>query len=75
MEDLGIDPSQIKKKLLSIAKLKKVNKEIVDEADMAGPLMIAILFGTILLLKGKVQFGYIYGFGITGCLAIFCLLK
>jgi len=51
--------------------LRKVNKEVVDDADLAGPLLVAILFGTILLLRGKVQFGYIYGFGLTGCLGIF----
>lgn len=46
--------------------MKKSNKEILDDADLAGPLMIAILLGTVLLFQGKVQFGYIYGYGLTG---------
>lgn len=71
LEDLGIDPTQIKRKLLSIAKMEKVNKEMVDDADLAGPIMVAITLGTLLLFRGKVQFGYIYGYGFTGCLAIF----
>lgn len=69
--DLGIDLKQITRKIFSIMSLRKVNKEIVDDADLAGPLLVAILFGTILLLRGKVQFGYIYGFGLTGCVGIF----
>ena len=64
--DLGIDIKQITRKVLSVASLRKVNQEVVDDADLAGPLLIAIIFGTILLFRGKVQFGYIYGFGLTG---------
>lgn len=63
------------RKIFSVISLRKINKEVVDDADLAGPLLTAIIFGTILLLRGKVQFGYIYGFGLTGCLGIFCLLK
>ena len=55
--------------------MKKENKEILDDADLTGPLMIAILLGTVLLFQGKVQFGYIYGYGLTGCLSIFGLLR
>ena len=57
--------------MLSVISFRKIDKEIVEDADLSGPLMIAILFGTILLLRGRVQFGYIYGFGLTGCIGIF----
>jgi len=75
LEELGIDIGMIGRKMLSIVSLRKVNKEICEDADLTGPLLIAIIFGSILLLRGKVQFGYIYGFGFTGCVGIFCLLK
>ena len=58
LEDLGIDLWQIKRKIFSIISMKKSNKEILNDADLAGPLMIAILLGTVLLFQGKVQFGY-----------------
>ena len=75
LEELGIDIGQIARKVQSILSLRKVNKEILEDADLSGPLLIAILFGVILLLRGKVQFGYIYGFGFSGCVGIFWLLK
>ena len=75
LEELGIDIGQIIRKIQSILSFRKVNKEILEDADLTGPLLIAILFGVILLLRGKVQFGYIYGFGFTGWLGIFWLLK
>lgn len=42
---------------------------------MAGPVLVAILFGVALLLKRKVEFGNIYGFGLTGCIAIYFLIN
>jgi hypothetical protein len=42
---------------------------------MAGPVLVAILFGLTLLLKGRVEFGNIYGFGLTGCIGIYFLIN
>uniref|UniRef100_A0A7S3MY48 Protein YIPF n=1 Tax=Strombidium inclinatum TaxID=197538 RepID=A0A7S3MY48_9SPIT len=42
---------------------------------MAGPLLVYVLFGIALLLRGKVQFGNIYGFGLTGCFGIFAIIN
>lgn len=44
-------------------------------ADLAGPLVFCLLLGTFLLLAGKVHFGYIYGFGITGCALLWLMLN
>ena len=41
--------------------------------DMTGTFIIIVVFGILLMLRGKIQFGNIYGFGLTGCGAI-CLL-
>jgi len=48
---------------------------IVDDADLAGPLALALLLACELLLAGKIHFGYIYGFGLFGCLAMTLVLN
>jgi hypothetical protein len=42
---------------------------------MAGPIIVAVLFGLILMLKGKVHFGSIYGFGLTGATCIYLVIN
>jgi hypothetical protein len=48
---------------------------IVEDADLAGPLALALLLGGELLLTGQLSFGYIYGFGVFGCLAMTVILN
>lgn len=48
---------------------------MLQDADMAGPLVFCLTLGAFLLLSGKVTFSYIYGIGTLGCLAFFALLK
>jgi hypothetical protein len=43
---------------------------ICQDADMAGPIALLLLLGGEMLLTGKLQFGYIYGFGLFGCIAM-----
>jgi len=50
-------------------------KMIVEDADLAGPLAFALLLGGELLLTGKIHFGYIYGFGVFGCLSMTLILN
>lgn len=47
--------------------------KVAAEDDMTGTFIICVAFALLLLLRGKIQFGNIYGFGLTGCAAI-CLL-
>lgn len=42
---------------------------------MAGPLMFALVLGFALLMAGKLHFGYIYGFGMVGSLAVYLLVN
>jgi len=42
---------------------------------MAGPILVAVMFGLSLLLKRKVEFGNIYGFGLTGCIGIYFIIN
>lgn len=48
---------------------------LMADADMAGPLLFALILGFALLMVGKLHFGYIYGFGMLGCLAIYLLVN
>ena len=46
-----------------------------DDNDLAGPLVFALLLGGELLLSGKLQFSYIYGFCSLGCLFLTLVLN
>ncbi|XP_063240875.1 protein YIPF5-like [Bacillus rossius redtenbacheri] len=48
---------------------------ILQDTDLAGPLVFGLALGAFLLLSGKVHFGYIYGIGVLGCLAVYALLS
>lgn len=50
LEELGICPENIKKKLISVLTFHKIDKQILDDADMTGPLLVFILFGISLVL-------------------------
>lgn len=47
-----------------------MSEHILDDTDLAGPVCFCLLLGAILLLSGKVHFGYIYGFSMCGCLSL-----
>ena len=47
---------------------------MMDDSDVAGPIIFCLLFGTFLLLSGKVHFGYIYGVAVLGCISLYQLL-
>lgn len=48
---------------------------MMDDTDLAGPLLFCFAFGMMLLLAGKSQFGYIYGVALLGDLSIYLLLN
>jgi hypothetical protein len=72
-----------------------LSENILEDADLAGPLCFCLLFGSCLLLSGKVrivcfsvesaliyiafslqvQFGYIYGFSVFGCLGMHSIIN
>ncbi|KAK0064879.1 protein YIPF5 [Biomphalaria pfeifferi] len=55
--------------------MKSADQSIMQDTDLAGPLVFCMAFGGSLLLTGKIHFGYIYGIGLVGCLAMYCLLS
>lgn len=76
MEELGINFEHICHKTLSVLNpLKQCDSSVMQDTDLAGPLVFCLLLGATLLLAGKVHFGYIYGIGVVGCLSMYALLN
>ncbi|CAG2159592.1 unnamed protein product [Oppiella nova] len=76
LEELGINFDQIVQKTYAVLNpLRRPDPSILHDSDLAGPLVFCLAFGSFLLVSGKVHFGYIYGFGLMGCLAIYSLLN
>jgi hypothetical protein len=50
LEELGIDPENIIKKMKSVLTFNRIDKKILDDSDMTGPFLILIVFGACLLL-------------------------
>ena len=71
-----MDIQKIKLKFMAILTQRGFTENgIAQYDDMAGPLLVFVLFGIALLLQGKVQFGNIYGFGLTGCIGIYAIIN
>jgi len=76
LEELGINPDHIMQKTLSaLNPFRETDAAILQDTDLAGPLMFCLAFGGLLLLTGKLHFGYIYGIGLMGCVAMYFLLN
>ncbi|KAL3792323.1 hypothetical protein HJC23_006235 [Cyclotella cryptica] len=80
LEELGVNFPHIYSKsravLFPIGKhAKTLEHDVMDDNDLAGPLAFALGLGGELLLSGKMHFGYVYGFGISGWFAMTLLLN
>ncbi|KAF7721457.1 hypothetical protein EC973_004659 [Apophysomyces ossiformis] len=76
LEELGINFEHIRTKSMTVLNpFRRVPDTIMDDADLAGPLLFIFLFGIFLMLSGKVHFGYIYGVGVLGVASIFLILN
>ncbi|CAL8275971.1 protein YIPF5 isoform X1 [Gadus morhua] len=76
LEELGINFDHIWQKTLTVLHPMKVaDGSIMNETDLAGPMVFCLAFGATLLLTGKIQFGYVYGISAIGCMAMYCLLN
>ncbi len=77
LEELGINFQHIRSKTLVVLNplTKDIPSDIMADLDLAGPILFVLLFGTLLLLAGKVQFGYIYGVGLFGIIGLHYLFK
>ncbi|KEI39593.1 uncharacterized protein L969DRAFT_49143 [Mixia osmundae IAM 14324] len=76
LEELGVNFNHIKSKTLTVLNpLGYPDQNIMDDADLAGPLIFCFCFGIFLFLSGKSQFGYIYGVALMGDLSVYFLLN
>jgi hypothetical protein len=77
LEELGIDPAEIwkKAKAVSLPSRGAIPASLLADADLAGPLFFSTLLGFALLFQGKLHFGYIFGFGLTGCTLMWLLIN
>jgi len=75
LEELGLNFGHIKKKTISVLNplTRKLDPELLDDCDLAGPLVFGGLLGFALTLSGKWTFDYIYGFVSVGSISI-CIL-
>merc|ERR1712157_42173 len=53
----------------------KDDEHLMDDDDLAGPLVFALLLGGELLLSAKIHFGYVYGFGMFAWLGMSLVLN
>jgi len=76
LEELGINFSHIRSKSLAVLNpFERIDARIMDDADLAGPLIFFLCFATFLLFSGKPQFNYIYGVALLGSTSIYALLN
>lgn len=73
LEELGINVEHIWLRMQGVAFFKRLDEDVLRDADLSGPLVICLALGTALLLAGKLQFGYIYGLAAGGSFGI-CML-
>lgn len=76
MEELGINFGHIQAKTLAVLNpLGRIDQHLMDDSDLAGPVLFFLLFGTFLLFSGKVHFGYIYGLALLGSTSLHAILS
>jgi hypothetical protein len=68
--------SKVQQKLFACLTQRGLDKDnIAQWHDMAGPLIILVLFALSFLCRGRVEFGNIYGFGLTGAIRLFLIIN
>ncbi|PAV68703.1 hypothetical protein WR25_15134 isoform A [Diploscapter pachys] len=76
LEELGINFSHIREKTVAVLNpTGTASAEVIEDQDLAGPLVFCLLFGAALLLHGKMSFGFIYGIGGLGCVGMCALMN
>ncbi|KAJ4287427.1 hypothetical protein N0V88_007700 [Collariella sp. IMI 366227] len=76
LQELGINAGHIQKKTLAVLNpFSRIDQHLMDDSDLAGPLLFFLLYGTFLLLSGRVHFGYIYGLAVFGSITLHMILS
>ncbi|KAF2687394.1 Yip1-domain-containing protein [Lentithecium fluviatile CBS 122367] len=75
LEELGVNFGHIKMKTLAVLNpFGRIDQHIMDDSDVAGPILFFLIFGTSLLLSGKLHFGYIYGLAVLGTILLHAII-
>ncbi|KKA26144.1 hypothetical protein TD95_003644 [Thielaviopsis punctulata] len=76
LEELGVNFGHIQSKTLAVLNpFARIDQHLMDDSDLAGPILFFLLFGTFLLFSGKVHFGYIYGLALLGSTSLHAILS
>lgn len=76
LEELGVNFGHIRSKTLAVLNpFGRIDQHLMDDSDMAGPVLFFFLMGTFLLLSGRVHFGYIYGLALFGSISLHIILS
>ncbi|KAI0129655.1 putative Golgi membrane protein [Xylariales sp. AK1849] len=76
LEELGVNFNHIQKKTLAVLNpIARIDQHLMDDSDLAGPILFFFLFGFFLLFSGKVHFGYIYGLALIGVPTLHTILS
>lgn len=81
LEELGVNFPHIYSKSRAVLfpfgkHAKSIESGLIEnDADLAGPLAFALGLGGELLLAGKLHFGFVYGFGLSGCIFMTLILN
>ncbi|KAL1840998.1 hypothetical protein VTJ49DRAFT_7552 [Mycothermus thermophilus] len=76
LEELGVNVGHIRQKTVAVLNpLSRPDQHLMDDSDLAGPIFFFLLYGTFLLLSGRVHFGYIYGLAVFGSILLHGILS
>ncbi|KAL3469108.1 hypothetical protein BJX99DRAFT_242018 [Aspergillus californicus] len=76
LEELGVNFEHIRSKTLTVLNpFARIDQHLMDDSDLYGALLYIVLYGTFLLLSGKVFYGYIYGVAVFGTVALHLILS
>ncbi|KMU91595.1 transport protein yip1 [Coccidioides immitis H538.4] len=76
LEELGVNFEHIRTKTLTVLNpFAHIDQHLMDDSDLYGALLYILLYGTFLLLSGKVFYGYIYGVAVFGTVALHVILS
>ena len=76
LEELGINFRHIWDRTIAVMNpFRSIDGHILDDADLAGPLIFCLGLGFCQLFSGKLNFGYIFGLALMGCTALYMVLN
>ncbi|KAK2734881.1 hypothetical protein FQN57_001444 [Myotisia sp. PD_48] len=76
LEELGVNFEHIRTKTLTVLNpFARIDQHLMDDNDLYGAFIYILLYGTFLLLSGKVFYGYIYGVALFGTVILHLILS